>query len=114
VLLSEQVALAEGVLAFVMLAGLQWVVARTSVRWEPVARLVRSQPRLLLRDGRFCEAAMRRERVLHTEVEQAIRRQGIGRVEDVAAVVLESDGSLSVIRRGDDGDELSALASVER
>jgi uncharacterized membrane protein YcaP (DUF421 family) len=113
VLLSKQVALAEGLLAFVMLALLQWTVSRSSVASNWVARAVRSKPRLLLRDGEFCESAMQQERVLHLEVEQAIRSHGIGRIEDVAAVVLETDGNLSVIKRESDGN-LTALTSVER
>ena len=45
-------------------------------------------------------------------LEAAIRKSGIGRIEDVGAVVLESDGSLSVIARADGG--YSVLDSVER
>ena len=45
-----------------------------------------------------------------SELAQALRRQGRGTVADVAAVVLETDGSLSVIGEGDD---LSALVGVD-
>jgi uncharacterized membrane protein YcaP (DUF421 family) len=113
ILLSKDVALAEGIVAFVMLAGLQWVVARSSVASRWAARLVRSQPRLLLHNGEFCEQAMKEERVLRVEVEQAIRSSGLGRIGDVAAVVLETDGSLSVIKQSGDG-ELTALPSADR
>lgn len=112
VLLSKDVALAEGVLAFAMLAGLQYVVARASVRWRRFEQLVRSEPRLLVRDGRYLDDAIHAERVTRAEVDQALRKAGVGRIADVAAVVLETDGSFSVIRRdGDDGD-LTALRSV--
>lgn len=113
VLLSKDVALAEGALAFAMLAALQYAVARGSVRWGWFKRLVRSEPTLLVEDGRFLDAALRSERVTRDEVEQAIRNQGIGRLEQVAAVVLETDGSFSVIARGEQEEgELTALRSV--
>src|SRR5688500_7112001 len=44
VLLSKQGALAEGVLAFAMLAALQWIVSRLSIAYGPFRRLVRSDP----------------------------------------------------------------------
>ncbi|HSJ97985.1 MAG TPA: YetF domain-containing protein, partial [Myxococcota bacterium] len=61
-------------------------------------RVVKSRPALLLRNGRFEDAAMRRERVTPSEVRSAVRSSGAACLEDVAAVVLETDGSISVIR----------------
>ncbi|ETI60954.1 membrane protein [Sphingobium sp. C100] len=112
VLLSKDIAFLEGALAFCMLALLQWLVARLSIRSAWFSDLVRSRPRLLVEDGVLRHAALRDERVTRAEVEAAIRKSGIGRIEDVGAVVLESDGSLSVIARADGG--YSVLDSVER
>ena len=113
VLLSEDAPVAEGLAAFAMLAGLQYLISSTSLHARWVERLVRSEPRLLFEDGRFLDGPMRRERVTRREVEAAIRNRGIGRLEEVAAVVLETDGSLSVIR-GEGARGLSALRSVAR
>ncbi len=113
VLLTKDVALAEGVLAFTMLALLQWVVSRGSITNERFRKLVRAEPRLLVERGTYRQDAMARERVTSGEVDAAIRNAGIGRLAHVAAVVLETDGSLSVI--ADDGEgELTALRSVRR
>ena len=46
---------------------------------------------------------MRRERVTAGEIRQAVRASGHGGL-DVAAVVLETDGTLSVIPRSQRGD----------
>lgn len=108
--LSKDVALAEGAFAFCMLALLQWLVSRLSVFSDKFSRLVRSEPRLLVKDGVYRENALADERVTAGEVDAAIRNAGVGRIEDVAAVVLESDGSISVIPRGD--EEMTALRSV--
>jgi len=112
VLLSGGVAYAEGLLAFAMLALLQWIVARLSVASAIFRNLVRSQPRLVFEEGEFLHRAMRDERITQDEIESVIRAAGVGRIEDVAAVVLETDGTLSVIRRTDKA--LTVLANVRR
>lgn len=112
VLLTKDVAFLEGLLAFIMLALLQWVVSRLSIAWPFFRRVVRSEPRLLLEDGVYRQHAMTAERVTQSEVDAAIRSAGVGRLEDVGAVVLETDGSLSVIPRGDQA--LDMLSNVRR
>lgn len=97
ILLTEKVALAEGLAAFATLIGLQFLVTWTSVRLGVVRRLVRSEPSLLLRDGELLRGAMSRERITEDEIRSAIRSAGIEDPSRVSAVVLEADGELSVI-----------------
>ena len=100
ILLSKDVALAEGLVALALLIGLQFIIAWLSRRSRRVETLVKSEPALLLHQGRFLPLAMRHERVTESEVQAAIRSEGIARVEEVAAVVLETDGTFSVIKSG--------------
>jgi uncharacterized membrane protein YcaP (DUF421 family) len=51
ILLNESVALAEGLVAFATLIGLQWLVAWSSVPWPALARTVRAEPAGLLATG---------------------------------------------------------------
>ncbi len=101
VLLSKDVSLAEGVLAFALLIGLQFVITCVSVRYRGIERLVKAQPTLLLSEGRFLEAAMSSQRVTESEIRAAIRASGVAAVEEIEAVVLETDGSFSVIKRAE-------------
>lgn len=112
VLLTKDVALLEGLLAFAMLALLQWGVARLSIASGRFRTLIRSTPRLLVEDGRLCETAMRQERVTSGEIDAAIRSSGLGRIEDVGAVVLETDGTLSVLKASD--QPITLLRGVRR
>lgn len=112
VLLTKDVALLEGILAFTMLALLQWGVARLSIASDRFRSLVRSTPRLLVENGSLREDAMRQERVTQGEIDAAIRSAGIGRLEDVGAVVLETDGSLSVLKATP--EPLTLLRDVRR
>ena len=111
ILLSQDVALAEGMTAFVMLIALQRVVARLSVRWVPLRRMIRSNPRVLFQHGQFNRRTMHDERITEVEVDAAIRKEGFGDHSSVAWVVLESDGSFSVIAEEKAGDG-SVLKSV--
>jgi uncharacterized membrane protein YcaP (DUF421 family) len=112
ILLAPEVALAEGVTALALLIGLQFLVSWLSVHSRSMRTLVRSQPRLLLYRGVFLEDAMRRERVTRSEVNQALRTGGFADASAVLAVVLETDGTFSVIGRGEhDGQE--ALRDVK-
>ncbi len=97
VLLSKDVVLVEGLLALLLLCGLQFTVAYLSVRFRRVESMVKSEPTLLLYRGQFLNDAMRRERITEDEVLAALRSRGLGDVSLAEAAVLESDGSVSVI-----------------
>lgn len=97
VLLSKDVALAEGVTAFLLLAGAQFAVTWTSLRSRRVRKWVKADPRALLRDGQMLGDALRDERVTNDEVEAAIRGAGYPGAESIALVMLETDGSMSVV-----------------
>lgn len=97
VLLDKSVSLAEGVLAFALLILLQYGLSWSTVRWRPFERAVTSEPVLVVHRGEFLFQTMRDERVMEADVRAAIRASGKGDIRNVLAVVLENDGSLSVI-----------------
>lgn len=97
VLLSADTSWSEGVLALALLAGLQFLMAWISTHLPWARPLFTSRPAVLLRDGELLHEAMRRNRLSEGEVRQAVRTQGMGDLSDVGAVVLETNGSLSVI-----------------
>ncbi len=111
ILLSRNVPLIEGILAFIVLIALRYAIAWLSVRSTTVGRLVKSEPTLLLYRGEVLAQALRRERVTASEVRAAVRGHGIASLDEVEAVVLETDGSFSVVTRVESGDA-SALAAV--
>jgi uncharacterized membrane protein YcaP (DUF421 family) len=62
-----------------------------------VGRLVYEEPTLLLQDGKPIKENLEREHVDLGEVEMAAREHGISDLDEVAAAVLEIDGSISII-----------------
>lgn len=97
ILLNKDVALAEGALAFTLLIGMQFIVTWSSVRVRWVRRLVTGEPSMLLYRGEFLSGALRHARVTEDEVRAAVRAAGLRDLEAVEAVVLETDGSFSVV-----------------
>jgi uncharacterized membrane protein YcaP (DUF421 family) len=97
VALNKSVPLADGLLAFAMLIGLQALITWLSVRTPWVRKLVTSQPTLLLYNGEVLHAAIKRERIAIDELYAAARTKGVARLEDLAVVVLETTGDLTVI-----------------
>ena len=97
IMLSTDVSFSEGVLALALLAGLQLVVALLSSRVSPVRSFFTSSPALLVRDGEILHRALTANRLGEPAIRQAIRMQGLGGLDRVAAVVLEPNGTLSVV-----------------
>jgi uncharacterized membrane protein YcaP (DUF421 family) len=113
VLLSKDVSLAEGALALALLVTLQFVITWLSVRSPRFQRMIKAEPRLLLHRGRFLDGALKAERMTREEVLAAMRADGLSDVASVTAVVLETDGSISIIA-DTANDDRSTLASVHR
>ncbi len=111
ILLNRNVSLAEGTLALALLIGLQYLVTWTSVRVSWVKKLVTGEPALLLYQGQMLSTAMRAARVTEDEIRSAIRTSGIASIDEVEAVILETDGSFSVVSKGS-GDSRSSLSGV--
>lgn len=111
VLLSRDVALLEGILAFGVLIGAQYSITALSVRSALVRRLVKSEPRLIFYRGQMLAEPLRAERVTRKEVLAVVRASGLSDLSQVDAVILETDGSFNVIKAGG-GDQGTALADV--
>ena len=97
VILSSTVAWTEGALALALLAALQLVVAWGSVHVPWLRRTVTSESTVLLRDGQLLPDALARQRITEPSLHQAVRSAGLGGLDLVAAVVLEPNGTLSVV-----------------
>lgn len=100
-ILSSNTPLLETLTAFATLVALQWVVAWASVRSSPVAALVRSEPKLLMRGNEILHGALKSERVTEAELMTVIRQSSARSPEQVEAVIFETDGTFSVIPRSE-------------
>ncbi|WP_447555635.1 DUF421 domain-containing protein [Vreelandella sp. EE22] len=111
VLLSKDVALAEGTLALGLLIFLQFLITWLSIRVGWVKRAVTGEPLMLLYQGAFLSDALYKARVTQDEVRSAVRASGLSSTNQAAAVILETDGSLSVVTKAL-AQEKSSLSGV--
>ena len=100
-ILTKDIALVDGLLGFALLIGLQWTISKLCFKYKSVQDLVKTEPRLLYFKGKHLKKALRECRVTKEEIQQVVRSTGIGRLEDTDAIVLETNGKFSVIRKSD-------------
>lgn len=109
--------LLTGVVALVTLFALQGLFGWARAR-ERSGRLVTPRPVVIVRDGAVDVEAMRRVRITEDELRFAVRRAGLPGLAAVGLVVLEQNGTLSVVRGGEreawlEADLTASAAEVE-
>ncbi|NNU14760.1 DUF421 domain-containing protein [Parvularcula sp. ZS-1/3] len=106
-MLSKGTPLLQGLAAIGTLVVLQFGFTWLASRWDGFDKLLKAEPRLLFHDGKELEEAMKNERVASSELDSALRDSSLGSRDEVAAMVLESDGTISVIPKDKVGDGAS-------
>lgn len=107
-ILSKDVSLSEGLTGLAVLIWLQHMISWLTVRSDFIKGVIRGEPTLVYYNGEYLKDAMKRSRVVESEIEQSVRNEGHANLEDVGAVILETDGSFSIIGRSEkEGKELN-------
>ena len=112
-ILSPGMTLDRALLAFGLLLGLQRLLAYLSMRSTRVYKLTNNDPSLIAYNGRFLDAAMKESHLALQDVEAAVRASGHASVAKIDAIVLETDGTLSVIPKLE-GDLAMPLKARQR
>ena len=116
-ILLRNVASVDAIVAIVVLAVCQFVTTKLVMRSDDVADVVKAEPTLLTHKGEYLRDAMARTRISEEEIKTALRAAGITANSDANWVVLETNGTMSVIPRQDvqwgDADALSDVNCPE-
>lgn len=75
--------------------GVSWLARRSKF----VEQLLVGRPVFIVRDGRLDEHVLAKEKVTHHELMAALRSAGCPNIEAARHVILETNGSISVVRR---------------
>ncbi|HEY2093934.1 MAG TPA: YetF domain-containing protein [Thermoanaerobaculia bacterium] len=110
---SKDISAGQAVIALAVPVSLELLVAYIAARSRRFEHVATSTAVMLVEDGQYLHDMMLQEAFSEDEVNHAIRRQGLGSIGDVAAVVLEPNGELTVVARGKVGDG-SMLANIPR
>jgi uncharacterized membrane protein YcaP (DUF421 family) len=86
-----------GVVIIVTLLSLNFVISFLRVRFKFVNRLVEPAPVVVARSGRWLKDELKKQELTDEEVMAALREHGLESVSEAKLVMLEADGSLSVV-----------------
>jgi uncharacterized membrane protein YcaP (DUF421 family) len=73
-----------------------------SYRFPWADRVFEGSPSYLVRDGQLVASTMRREQISKPELRSIARRQGYESLDDIGTAILETDGSITFARKGED------------
>jgi uncharacterized membrane protein YcaP (DUF421 family) len=113
VLTSSTVSLAKGAVVLLMLTFLQFIIAKSTAKSKTIDQIIKASPSFLYHDGRFFEKEMQKQRIRKDDVRAKVRNEGMGSFDNIEAIVLEGDGSLSVIKK-ENGSSKEALKGVQK
>ena len=84
------------------LIALNYSVAFVTSRNRKVEKFVEGVPVVLARNGQLFEGVLRRELVSREDFREALRMNGVEDVSEVELALLETNGSISVVKTRDD------------
>lgn len=91
--------LVGGIIGATTLFVVNYGFVRLTYRSALARRVLEGVPRILLEDGRVDRQALRKEAITEVELGSIARERGFEHFEDVALIVLETDGHLAVMGR---------------
>ncbi len=94
---QEDYSVTGSVLAVSTFAAWALVLSYATWRWRRVARAVKGEPMVIVRDGAPLADALRVERLPVDEVMEAARQQGIADLSSVRLAILEPNGRISFL-----------------
>ena len=99
-LTADDTSVTAGVIAATALFGINQLVGYATSRSKRVERFLEGRPRILVRNGNVCKDVLAREQITHSELVEALRREGCSSLTKVRYAVLENDGHISIGLRG--------------
>ncbi|WP_448202872.1 DUF421 domain-containing protein [Azospirillum sp. sgz302134] len=84
------------------LIALHSVLSAVATRWHGFGTVIKGEPRVIVRDGRTEEAAMRAAHLTIHDLEEDLRRHGLTSPDKVAEARLERNGDISVVKAKDE------------
>jgi uncharacterized membrane protein YcaP (DUF421 family) len=88
-----------GLAATLTLVVIHRLVAMSTLRWNGLARLTKSRPAVLVRDGRPDEPAMMRHGISRADLLEALRLENLEDPAQAKTATLEASGKISVVPR---------------
>jgi uncharacterized membrane protein YcaP (DUF421 family) len=98
-LTQDDYSVTGAVLAVATIATLQVFTSYLSFRSRRARKLLEGQPLVVVEKGKLVDHNLKRERMTQDEVAEEMRQQQIGSLDEVEWGILESNGSISFIKK---------------
>lgn len=102
ILVTKSISYLDGALVILMLALLQFIISKMQTRFESFRKLTKAKPVFLYYQGEFNTDAIKQHRFKQADLKMAVRKQGYVSFQQIDALILEGDGSISAIKKDDD------------
>lgn len=103
-LTAKDLSISESLTAFILLAILQFIFSYFEGKSKSFKKIFNTSPTLLYYKGEFFQKNLHKERLDESKVISAARKKGFGSMDEVSAVVLEIDATLSIIGKIENED----------
>ena len=85
-----------GVVTAAALFGTNQIVGYASSRSKRIERLLEGKPKILVRNGHVCKDVLADEQITHSELVEALRREGCSSLTNVRYARSENDEQISI------------------
>ncbi len=111
-ILLENIPFIEGGASILVLYALQFLVTKYASISPQFSNIILSEPRIVFYQGQYLPEAMRDERLTRQELECAMRSEGIHNLDDIEAIVFESDAKLTIITKSEDSQDNESISET--
>ncbi|MEN2752368.1 YetF domain-containing protein [Psychrobacter sp. FBL11] len=111
-ILLKEIPLIEGFSSILVLYVLQFLVTKYAAISPQFSNVILSEPRIVFYQGQYLPEAMRTERLTRQELECAMRSEGVRSLDDVEAIVFESDAKLTVITKDSNNQDTDSISET--
>lgn len=94
----------DGMVAVITLVVLQYILAKLDTKYSFIGSFLLTRPTLLYYKGEFLIENMDKMRITKNDLSQQVRLKSGTVIENISAVVLESNGGLSIITKQNDNN----------
>jgi uncharacterized membrane protein YcaP (DUF421 family) len=95
-LVGDDKSVIGGLVAATTLFGISQLIGYAAWRYKQAGRVLEGTPRVLVRHGRVLKDVLAREQITHSELLEALRREGCTSLVNVRYAVLENDGAITI------------------
>ncbi len=99
---DPDIPLLNGLIPALFILVIEIIISTVKNKTKKMKRLIEGDPVFLIYKGKLSQSALRENRLSVNELISAARSSGAGKIEDINYAILEQNGQISVIKKGEE------------